>query len=83
MLCATGGKITLQNFAYKLRELGFVYALNLDGGGSTSLYYEDGRKNTRIVGKSSHGYDHIKYEQDVRYGRKVPYMIGIPRFVED
>ncbi|MCC7552272.1 phosphodiester glycosidase family protein [Candidatus Micrarchaeota archaeon] len=81
MVAATEGKVSLNEFAEQIQDQGFIYALNLDGGGSTSLYYNENGVKLRIIGKSSYGYDKIKFEQN-EYGRKVPYMVGIPKFID-
>jgi hypothetical protein len=82
MVVATDQKISLQEFAEQIKDLGFVFALNLDGGGSTSLYYSEDNIKLKLIGKSSYGYDNIKYDQNEKFGRKVPYMIGIPKFID-
>ncbi len=82
IVAATSAKITLHEFAEKIKSLSFVFALNLDGGGSTSLYYNENGTNLKLTGKASYGYDNVKYIQSEKYGRKVPYMIGIPKFID-
>ncbi len=82
IIAATDQKISLHEFANKIQNLDFIYAMNLDGGGSTSLYYNENGKNLKIIGKSSYGYDKVKFDQNEQYGRKVPYMIGIPKFID-
>jgi len=69
-------RVTLNKFARLLRNAGFSYALNLDGGGSMALYYREGPKSICVIGIPSNRYDDKVYEQGP-FGRKVPHMIGI------
>ena len=76
MIAAIRDKITLHEFAKRLKDAGFLYALNMDGGGSTSLYYNDGADKIELFGIPTFAYDVIKYEHGEK-GRKVPHMLGI------
>lgn len=82
IIAATDQKVSLHEFAEKISDIGFIFALNLDGGGSTSLYYNENSTTLKLIGKSSYGYDNVKYDQTEQFGRKVPYLIGIPKFID-
>ncbi len=69
-------KVTLREFAVRMKNAGGVFVLNLDGGGSASLYYNENGVERRFTGVPTHPYDVIKYAYS-EYGRLVPYMIGV------
>ncbi len=77
VLFAHRRKISLHEFAGMIRDIGTRFAINLDGGGSLSLYVRTTDGLVSVIGIPSNPEDTTRYEQGP-LGRKVPYFVGVP-----